>query len=293
MRPYQFGLLIALAALWAAAFLLLKPISEVIGPFALVASRMALASVALLVYSWWLRHLPNWRLHWKAYLILGMLNMVIPFCLLAYSILSITGSLATILNATAPLFTALIAMVWLKRPLYPSQWMGLLLGLVGVSVLVGWSPFAIGPKQALGIGAGLLAAFGFGLGTVYAQIVSHRDSALNLVTGQMVMGALVMALPGAAFLYPNPITPEVIWLTLILSVISTAIGNVVFFYLVEKVGSTEAGSVGFLIPLFGILGGSLFLHEPINWSTWVGMILILVSVALVNRLQLSVRRAAA
>ncbi len=282
MKLGNLAILFLLAAIWAASFLLARVVTPVMGTFPQVEGRLLLAGLLLLLYLRWVGGHLEFSTRWFEYLVLGATNAAIPFTLIAFSLLHINASMATILNALAPLFTALIGVFWLRERFSSSQVLGLLLGIVGVGVLVGWSPVTLSPVVLLAIGAGILAALCFGFSTVFARRYS-RGPPLPTVTGQLLCGAVLLAAPAVATLPQEPLSLNIWAMFLLLALIATALGNLLFFHLINTAGPTQAGSVGFLIPAFGILWGHLFLDEPLTWSLFAGMALILLSVALVNR----------
>lgn len=282
MKLGNLAILFLLAAIWAASFLLARVVTPVMGTFPQVEGRLLLAGLLLLLYLRWVGGHLEFSTRWFEYLVLGATNAAIPFTLIAFSLLHINASMATILNALAPLFTALIGVFWLRERFSSSQVLGLLLGIVGVGILVGWSPVALSPMVLLAVGAGILAALCFGFSTVFARRYS-RGAPLPTVTGQLLLGAVLLAVPAAVTLPAEPPTPSILGMFLLLALVATALGNLLFFHLINAAGPTQAGSVGFLIPAFGILWGHLFLDEPLTWSLFAGMALILLSVALVNR----------
>src|SRR5690606_11892948 len=142
----DFFRLVLLASLWGASFLFIRIAVAPLGPFLLMDLRVLIASGTLMLYAFFLRRLPDLQKRWKEYLLLGTINSAIPFTLIATSELYITSSLAAILNATTPMFTAVVAALWLKDPLTWKKGAGLLLGFIGVAILVGWSPVPMEEK---------------------------------------------------------------------------------------------------------------------------------------------------
>ncbi len=282
MKLRDLAILFLLAAIWAASFLLARVVTPVMGTFPQVEGRLLLAGLLLLLYLRWMGGRLEFSTRWFEYLVLGATNAAIPFTLIAFSVLHINASMATILNALAPLFSALIGVLWLKERFTPGQILGLQLGIAGVGILVGWSPVALSPMVLLAIGAGILAALCFGFSTVFARRYS-RGAPLPTVTGQLLFGAVLLVVPAMATLPAEPPAPSILGMFLLLALVATALGNLLFFHLINNAGPTQAGSVGFLIPAFGILWGYVFLDEPLTFSLFAGMALILLSVALVNR----------
>jgi len=282
MRPRDLGALLLLAALWGGSFLFIRIASPALGPLALVDLRVLLAGGALLVYAAIARRLPTWRSWWRRYLILGALNAAVPFTLIATAELHLTASLAAILNATTPLFTALVAAVWLKERVTAPKAAGLALGVVGVAVLVGWSPLPPSDAVLLSVGASLLAALFYGLGGVYAKAAFGGVPPLALAIGQQ-LGAGACLSPFAALTLPamRP-SPGILVAVVVLALLCTALGYLLYFHLIGRVGPTKTLSVTFLIPVFGLLWSALFLREPVGIGTFAGLALILASVTLVT-----------
>lgn len=110
---------------------MLKVITPVLGPIWVVEGRAIISCLVLLGYASWVRQMPNWRKNTRAFWVLGLVNVAVPFTLLSYASLHLPAAMAAILNATAPLFSAVLAVLWLKSPFRPAQWVGLGLG-------VGW-----------------------------------------------------------------------------------------------------------------------------------------------------------
>lgn len=289
MRPLELSLLVGLAAIWGASFIMLKIITPVLGPIAVVEGRALLGSLVLLIYALWIRSMPQWRKNWRIYALLGFSNVALPFFLLSYASLHLPAAMATILNATAPLFAATLTVLWLKSPFMSGQWVGLALGILGVSVLVGWSPVPLTLEVILGVLAMLGTTLCYAWSTVYIRKQSHAEGPLGLVLGQLVYAAAYLLLPTLVLGTPQTPQPLHLGLLLALGVLATALGNLIFFYLVARSGPTQASSVGFLVPVFGIIWAVIFLREHITWSMMVGMGIILASVALVNQVRLGWR----
>ncbi len=268
-------LLLLLAALWGGAFLFIRMASPIVGPLVLMDVRVLLAGLALVLYAALFTRLPPVWTRWKAYLLLGGLNAALPFTLIAFAELQLPASLAAILNATTPLFTAVVAAIWLHERLTAKKALGLLVGVLGVSVLVGWSPFPLTPLVLLSMGASLLAACCYGVGGVYSKIAFQKESALALAIGQQ-LGAGVLLLPFASASLPAQVPPLFVVLAMLaLALLSTSVGYLLYFHLLSAVGPTSTLSVTFLIPVFGLLWGALFLREPLSvgWIVGLGSIL--------------------
>lgn len=297
MKARDLVALFALAAVWGGSFLFIRVIAPAIGPIPLAASRVALAGMALFVVVAATRTSLGLRLRWKSFLIEGILNSAIPFVLISAAELRLTAGLAAILNATTPLFGALVAALWIQERLTLRKMLGLLIGLLGVVVLVGWSALPPTLPTLLAVGASLGGALSYALAGVYAKRAFAGVAPLATATGQQI-GAFValapIALPVVAVSAPwTHLSPGVVWALFALAIGCTAAAYIVYFYLISSAGPTPAMSVTFLVPVFGLLWGALFLREQVTPGTFGGMAIILVGVLLVTGARLPRRARAA
>ena len=286
MKLQQFSALVLLAAIWGVSFLLIRVAAPILGPPTLITARMLIASGALLLYVFAMRRqLPTLHQSWKAFLILGLLNSALPLSLEIFAVLHIPPSLVAILLTAVPLFTALAAAVWLRERLTPAKMVGLLLGLLGVGVLVGWSTLQLTHMVVLAIVAVLFAALLYALAGIYAKVTFRSTPALSLVIGQELLSGIVM-LP-LTIVSPPVAWPtlEVLGATVVLALVMTAGGNLLYFYLLDHVGPTKTQSVAFLIPVFTLLASVMFFGESVTGGTVVGLGIIFAGVVLVNEVR--------
>ncbi len=274
--------LILLGVLWGASFLFIRVAVPALGPFALVELRVALAVVALLVYGLAIGRLPKLRAHWKRFLVLGLVNSAMPFSLIAFAEIELTASLAAILNSTTVLFTAVVAAFWTGEALTAGKATGVILGVVGVAVLVGWDPVVVTGAVLLSIGAMLLASLSYAVGATYAKLAFADLPPLTMAVGQQAGASVLLLAPAAATLPETGLSVVVGLCVLGLALLSTAVAYILYFRLIENVGPTSTVTVTFLVPVFGLLFGVLLLDEPFGPGTLAGLGLILLSVALVT-----------
>ncbi|GAB2830162.1 DMT family transporter [Actinocorallia aurea] len=282
MAVIDFVYLLAVGALWGASFLFMREAAPVLGPVSMTEARVLLAGLALLVVGLLLRKVPDLRRDWRGFLVLGALMAAFPFTLIGVAELEITASLAAILNATTPLFALAVSAVRARaRPSGP-QIAGVLLGVTGVAVLVGLGPLHIDGMMLLAVGASLLAALFYALGGVYTKIRFPDTHPLVTATGQNLAAAAILLVPSLAL--PPRESPDggIVLSVVTLALASTALGFFLFFRLVTRMGPTGALSVTFLVPLFGLLWGTVFLGEPLSWSMPFGMAMVLAAVFLVT-----------
>lgn len=281
MKPIDLARLFLLAALWGGSYLLIRIAVPVLGVFFTMSLRVILAAFVLIVYIWMTQRSFKLENRWRSYFLLGLLNNVIPFVLIAIAVVNLNASIAATLNATTPLFTAIVAAIWLKEELTGQKILGLLLGIVGVAILVGWSPLPLSPAVIVGGILALFAALSYAIAAVYArrQFVTSKPS--NTTMGQLI-GSSVLLLPVVFVSVPAKIPPIGILLAILtLAIFCTTFAYLLYFQLISSTGATRSATVTFLIPVFSLLFGHLFLGEPVNAGLILGLLIILFSVWLV------------
>jgi drug/metabolite transporter (DMT)-like permease len=290
MQTGDFGRLICLAALWGGSFLFIRVAAPVLGPVVLVELRVLIAGLALLLYAAIRRRKLELRAHWRQYLIIGALNSALPFVLISTAELRFTASFAAILNATSPLFGAIIAAVWLKDRLTVGKIGGLILGILGVAVLVGWSPISLSTDVILSIGASLLGAASYGVASVYTKAHASAAPPFGMAVGSQ-LGASLLLLPLVPAAPPTS-TPSasVALCVLLLALGSTALAYLLYFRLIVDIGPARALTVTFITPIFGISWGALILGEQIAFSSMLGCAIILAGTTLVLGIPIRPRR---
>jgi drug/metabolite transporter (DMT)-like permease len=272
--------LVLLAALWGASFLFTRIAAPAFGPLALAEVRVAIAAAMLVPLLAWRADLSELRRHAARFLLLGAVNTAIPFSLFAYAALSITAGLASILNATAPLFTALVAWLWLRERLTLLQWLGMAIGMAGVAWLsAGKAQFTL-DGSALAIGAGVLASVSYGVSASVVKRYFTGVRPLAVAAGSQSAAALLL-LPFAAASWPAGALRAVDWGSAVaLGVLCTGLAYILYFRLIARVGPATAMTVTFLIPAFAMLWGGLILGESVTGTMLAGCAVILAGTAL-------------
>ncbi len=248
--------------------------------------RVALAALFLTLFAI-LFHKP-WRINGNArhFLILGLINSALPFFLYAYSAHWLNASIMSVLNATAPIWGILIGALFYSQRLTPPMTVGLLFGVVGVAVLVGFDPSLLNKEAYWAVVAGTGAACCYGIATHYTRRAPAVDPLTN---AQGSMWAATFWLLPLTVLFPlqAPVQMPVAFALLALGILCTGIAYLLYFGLVRDIGATSTLTVTFMIPVFGVLWGHLFLAEPIGWQTYVGTCLVLLGTALVTGFRLT------
>lgn len=273
--------LILLAAIWGSSFLFLRICAPVLGPAVLIEYRVGFAALFLLAVGLLLKKGLDVRRNWRHFLILGLLNSALPFLLFAFAARTLSASVLSVLNATAPMWGALIGALWSRQKIGGTTALGLVLGTVGVALLVGFDSVTSREGAALAVAAALLAALSYSVASAYAKSAPSVEPFAN-AHGSM-WAATLLVLPALLFFpQPQPATPGIMAAALALGVMCSGVAYILYFGLIEDVGPTSALTVTFLNPLFGILWGTLFLHEVVGWHTVAGSAIVIAGTALVT-----------
>jgi len=271
-----------LGVLWGGSFLFIRVAVPAFGPFMLVELRVGLAAAALFLYALAAGSMPKIRGRWRSFLVLGFLNAAVPFSLISAAEIHLTASLAAILNSTTVMFTAIVAAVWMGDALTARKAIGIVLGIVGVSVLVGWDPLPLNGIVLLAVAAMLLASLSYALGATYAKHSFSGIPPVGMALGQLG-GAVALLLPLAVVSLPERAPSTVVTFSMLgLAFLSTAVAYLIYFRLIENVGPTSTVTVTLLVPVFGLLFGVLLLEEPFGPGTLAGLGIILTSVVLIT-----------
>ncbi|MEP6608564.1 MAG: DMT family transporter [Burkholderiaceae bacterium] len=284
MKPRDLIDFIALAAIWGASFLFMRIAAPAFGPLAIADLRTAIAALVLLCLLAWRGGFTELAPNAFRLLLLGAFNSAIPFTLFAYAALSITAGLASILNATVPLFAALVAWVWIRDRLTVLQWIGLGVGFAGVLWLSADGASFKPGGSGWAIGAALLACLSYGIsGTLAKRYVGHIRP-LAVAAGSQIAAATLL-LPMTMIYLPTVMPRMPDWLAVIaLGVLCTGIAYALYFRLIARVGPSKTMTVTFLIPAFAILWGVVFLSETVTAVMLGGCAVILTGTALATQI---------
>ncbi len=262
---------ILLAAIWGSSFLFMRLGTVEFGALPTAAVRVAVAALFLLPIVWLRGLMPELRKNWKRIFFVGVLNSGIPFACYSIALLSITTGLSAILNATVPMFGALVAWAWLKDKPDSSRVLGLVVGFAGVAMLA-WDkatfkPDASGVAPGWAVLACLLACVCYGISASYTKRYLAGSNPLVTAAGSQIGATLGLALP-ALWLWPAHMPGSTAWLALLaVGVLCTGLAHFLFFPLIETAGPPRALSVTFLVPVFAVLYGVLFLGEAV--TSWM------------------------
>jgi drug/metabolite transporter (DMT)-like permease len=278
MRRADAARLLLLAAIWGASFLFTRITAPVFGPVLTAQLRTLIAGIALALYFAAIGYDPEWRRWRRHYVIVGIFSSGLPFLLWAYAALSLTAGLLSVLNATSPMWGALCSAVLLRERLTLRQLLGVLFGVAGVVLVTepGHSKL-----HYPAIAAGLVAAFSYGLVATYIKRWASDVPSRGLAVGTQIAAGILL-IPFIAVWRPTAApTPLVAASMLALGLICGAIAYLLYFRLVVDIGATGALTVTYLIPVFGVLWGALFLGEAVSHFTLAGAALVILGTVLV------------
>jgi drug/metabolite transporter (DMT)-like permease len=273
--------LILLSAIWGASFLFLRVSSPVFGPFFLIEMRVASGLLVLLPLCIAMKKHHEIIANWRSLFVLSLCNMTLPFCLLAYATLSIGAGFASILNATVPFFTAILAFTFWQQKLSLTAVMGMLLGFFGVVLLMLSYSGPIAANAPLkAIAAGLLGAVLYGLAINLTAAHLYKVSGVAITTGSLLFSSIIL-LPFAYWQMPDVLPTGSIWFSVFsLGVVCTGFAFVLFYRLISRIGSNLAVTNTFLIPLFSLFWGNLFLAEEVTTFMLFACMLVLAGVGM-------------
>jgi drug/metabolite transporter (DMT)-like permease len=273
---------ILLAAIWGASFLLMKFGASDFGPFLTAFLRVLLASLFLLPILALRGLMPELKKNAKHILFVGMLNSGIPFALFGFAVLHISTGLTSILNATTPLWGALVAWMWLHDKPAKLRILGLAIGFCGVAAL-SWNKASFKEGASLAgwaVLATLLATLCYGIAASYTKKFLTGVPPLASATGSQIGAALLLAIPGLATM-PAQMPGAKAWIAvMLLAVFCTALAYLMYFRIIARAGPQRAVAVTFLIPVFGVAYGALLLSETITLTMIVCGVIIVLGTAL-------------
>lgn len=277
MTPLEWGLLVALSVLWGGSFFFTGVAIRELPPLTIVFLRVALAAAILLVVLKAIGlAMPKNRSVWLAFFGMGFLNNVVPFCLIVWGQTHIASGLASILNATTPLFTVVVAHgLTADEKMTGGRLAGVLFGLVGVVVMIGPAVLDTFGTNVLAQLAVLGAAVSYAFAGIYGRRFKRMGvPALATATGQ-VSASAIMLLPVVLVAdqpWTLPMPHPTTWAAMLgIAALSTALAYVLYFRLLASAGATNLLLVTFLIPVSAVVLGSLVLGETLQAKHFVGM----------------------
>ena len=278
-------LLATLSVLWGGSFFLIEIANREYPPFTVVLGRVGIAAIVMTIWVYTTgERMPTSFRVWCKFIILGAVRSFIPFCLIVWAETQIDSSLASILNATTPIFTMILAHFLTKdEHLTPTRAIGVLVGFGGVIIIIG--PDALQGLSLKGLGqiAILGAAFCYGLSHIYGRRFANMPA--SVAAAGMLIGATILSFPPALIIEkPWNLSPGIISSIAVigLALLSTALGFLIYYRILKVSGANNSSLVTFFIPVSAIILGVSVLNEQLRWNSITGLALILLGLSIVS-----------
>ncbi len=283
MTAGDYGRLVALAAIWGASFIFMRVAAPVLGPIVTAETRVLLGGLALLAWFRLTGFDPRLREHWRLYALVGLVNSAVPFALYAFAAMHLPASLLAILNATSPMFGLAFGALFAGERITVRKLAGLVIGAAGVALVTRPAGIEAGPMFGWAVGASLGACCGYGLTGVLIKRWGGGAPPKGIAVGNQLAAALFL-LPLLPALPPLAVPSALVIANVLgLALLASAVAFLLYFRLIADVGGTRALTVTYLIPLFGLAWGALFLGETLPPAALGGGALILVGTLFVTR----------
>ena len=280
MRPRNLAELIALAALWGGSFLFMRMAVPAFGPVAVAALRVTGAAMMLLPLLAARGELGALRQHWRPIAIVGLTNSALPFLAFAYAALSIDAGVLAIFNSASPLFAAVIAWRWLADRMTSARVLGLFVGFAGVVWIAVYKAGLHGAGTVWAILACLAASLCYGVSPSLAKRYLSGVPPIAIATGSQVAAAAFLVVP-ALLAMPATMPAASGWLVVAaLAFFCTGLAYFLYFRLIANAGPANAISVTYLVPIFAVAWGGLFLGETLTWPIVAGCAVVFAGTAL-------------
>lgn len=276
-------MLVILAAIWGGSFLFMRYAVPEFGVAPLIFLRVGIAALFLLPILVWQGKSLELKRVWKLSFVNGWANSAIPFCLIAYALLTLSSGFASILNAVTPIATAVVGFVWLHERMSAMKTLGMLIGIAGVTLLA-WNKLYVSQEDtlqvAIAIAAGIVATLFYAKSAIFTKRYLTGVDSMVLSTGSM-LGASLLLLPLAWVYWPTQNPSLLSWVSAIaLAIVCSALAYLMFFRLIHTVGPARATTVTFIVPVFGMLWGATLLAEEVSVTMLVASAITLFGTSL-------------
>lgn len=272
--------LLLLSVLWGAAYLFMRAAVPAFGPAAMIALRMAIAATMLLPLLAWRGGLAQLRAQPGPLLLQSVVFTALPFLMLGFAAQHLTAGLLAVLNATAPLFAALLSHFVFRERLGRWRSLGLVMGFAGVALLTAGAVSFRSTQGLQAVAAVLLVSAMWAVGANYTRRRLGGMDNLALTVGSMAIAGLALA-PLAVATWPAEPPPLRAWIEVVfLGVASSGLGFLLYYRLLRRIGAVRAMSVTFLNPVVALVAAAAYLGETVSLQTMVAGAVVLLGTAL-------------
>jgi drug/metabolite transporter (DMT)-like permease len=273
------ALVLLIGSIWGSSFLFIKILTPTVGPMVLVHLRLLIASLFLAPFFIRKRHLINFKNQLVPIILLALFNAILPFYLFSVASLQLTASTLAILNGITPLFTFILSVLWLKSDYQFIQLLGIVLGITGLYVFVGYDSLNF---FLLPVFLCLLATSMYAFGTNYLSILKNLEptyiATMTLLTGALLTSPVLFINTGYSFEW----SIELLVLLFLIGAMCTGLAYVCYVLLIRRAGPVVTSTTLLVVPIFGMIWANIFLLESITITMILGCILIIGGVSLTN-----------
>jgi drug/metabolite transporter (DMT)-like permease len=280
MRPSDLVRLLVLAALWGASYLFMRIAVPHVGPEWVAEGRTLAGGFVMAAFLAATRTPLSLARYWRGYLFIGLAGVAIPSWLIGTALKTIDASTAAILNATTPIFVAVLASIWIRERLTVEKILGIVLSMAGIAILVGWTPKPMTLAEWVACLLTLVASASYASVSVFTKARMNDAPAAALSTASCLVAAAAMA-PFTPWTADAGAVPLSAWLSVAaLGILCTGIALILYYRLIADVGPVRTVMVSLLVPVFGMLWGVVFLGEPVTPGRIAGCAIVLAGCAL-------------
>lgn len=284
VKSKDLAIFILLSALWGGSYLFMRLCVGILQPLAIVECRLVIAATfmgcLLLLVPKWRSYLRLQAQAWKKLVFIALFNSVIPFLVIAYAIQFINAGTGSVLNATSPIWTAMIGAFWFGEKLTPSRIAGLVIGFLGIVFLMWGKAGFGGDGVGLAVVAAMVGTLSYGICSNYLKRYASDLPPLTITFWSTFIAAILLLYPASFAIPVNDLPIKALVGIVGLGIFSTAIAYMLFFRLAESAGATVAITVTFLVPVFSMLWGEIFLGEEVTLRMLLGALIVLSGTAL-------------
>ena len=281
----DFILLIVLAAIWGSAFFNIKIASDTYTPMAIAFGRIFFAALVMVLYCGMKGiKIDAFGEHWKMYASIGLVNLILPFFFISFGIVKVQSNMAAILMSTGPIYATILGQLFIQdEKINFLKLLGIIIGFLGIVFLFS-DDLLINQSNFLYALIIILGPFCYTLGGLLSLKLKHIKN--ETLTSSILVWAVIMLLP-VLFIVENPTELRPSWSSTIslfyLGVVATAIAWLMRFYILKSNGLVFQSQVAYIIPIFGLIFGYVFLGEKITYKIIVALIAVLVSTYLIEK----------
>lgn len=284
------SMLILLSGIWGSSFIFMRVISPVLGPVITASARLLIGGLFLLIVYKVGGVKLDWKSNWRQLLLIGIISQAIPYFMFAFAALHITSNISVIMNSTSPIFGVILSTIVLNDKVTVQKVVGVLLGTTGVIIISLLNNNGSSSNLLIGICACIVAAFMYGVSSVYIKAkASHLDPKL-IATGSQIFAGLSL-LPFTVNSTIGPISIYTIILLLIFGIVCSGVASLIYYRLIVEMGPVKTLTVTYLMPFFGIIFSIIFLNERITVPIIIGGSIILLGTIFITQNKLELKKA--